>query len=199
MKKFLCVILMMFLAVPTFAYVPEKTHVFQSGAVIRASELNQNEDDFFNALNDGNSYLKVDTVSANSFYYNSTVTRYKYVSFAEFYGANYSVSTNYSGASSAAGRGKATAQVLLPNGATITQLYLDSSGCVTANLVKQTASSGATASICAATATSNSTACSSVVDNSTYQYLVVLDYLATTGKFYRVKVTYTTNVLGVSY
>jgi hypothetical protein len=183
----------------TWAYAPEKTYQFQAGALIRASELNQNEDDFFNAITDGNADLTAGTVSASSFVYASLSTQYRYVDYTQFNGSTYTVSTNYSGKFSATGGSKAKAQLFIPNGATITQLYVYSTSGVTVNLITQIVAGTTTTNLAAASITTNSVALSSVVANTTYMYLLDCNIESTATSLYGVKVTYTTTKMDGTY
>lgn len=196
----LCVLLLL-----TGCAVPEKTHVFQSGGVIRASELNQNFDDFFNALTDGTADLTVDTVSANSitgtsYLYTSTKTITKVISCVAFNPIttnatsyyNYEAAATIYGLYAATGTYKALAPIYLPDNAIVTILQVSADATVTVTLNRQTLNSSTVVEMATAVGgTSDTSITSGTIDADSYTYWLTSGASATSAKIYTVSITYT--------
>jgi hypothetical protein len=179
MKKLIVGLLLVGLC---FAYVPEKTYTFQSGGLIKASELNQNEDDFFNALTDRDADLAVNSVSANligltsSTITVSTVSASKNILSTAFINAsaNYTaygnsmsgwgyfyVTTNYG----------CVAPVYLGNGTVLTSATISANSGITGGLYAISPTTAALIQIMPITPNSTTTV-SYTIDNTTYGYMI---------------------------
>ena len=207
MKKILCLIILLVIVLPVLAYTPEKTHVFQEGKLIRASQLNQNEDDFFNALTDGGARLIFKSVSTNSlsapsFTYRTVQTINKFIAFNEFAQVSNNVSQYVYESSKGRGRlvvsGNDTiiAPLILPNGSTITILTpsADSFIIVTMNRVPSNNGTVSVVATCSGT-TAQTNITTPIIDNAGYSYYLIGQSTSTNRYFQYVKVTYTTSTL----
>lgn len=203
MKKIIwIVVLLLLMNIGVYAVAPEKTHVFQSGALIKASELNQNEDDFFNAITDGTKDLTIDdltadVITATSFKYKTTQTVTKIISFSSFHSVTSNVAYYYNnylnnGEYLVADTLVAAAPVYFPNGATVTGLMVSGSAGVIVTLNRQVTTSTTVVAMATATATTaDASITSSTIDNDGYSYYLVTEADTIGDDLYYVRLNYT--------
>lgn len=191
----------------SWAYIPEKTYVYQEGTIIKNSELNQNEDDFFNAITDGRADLIIKSVStnllsSNTFTYRSVQTINKYISFSEFGQVTNSASVYVPQHNIGVGRIVAVtpnfivAPVIFPNGSVITSIVPSADYWVniTLNRVAQNTSNISVVGFCSGT-TNASSLTNTTVDNTGYSYFLTAQTTSANKALQYVKITYTNSTL----